>query len=418
MDVRRVLAFFLIVVVSFGVIAWTSPGLVKELRLGLDLKGGFEILYEAETLEPGGKVTKEALVQTAGSLEKRASQGGIGEPEVTPEGTNRIRVKIAGVTDEAKVREMMKRPANLTFRSTDGCKDANDFCKIELKGNEFVENAAQVAYDELNQPMINIKVKDKAKFADITKRLLNKPLAIYLDEEQLSAPTVRNVLTDGNATISGSYTRDEATQLKDIINLGALPLKLTEKYTQSVGATLGTLSLHQTIEASLIASGLILLFMILFYRTPGIVASIGLVAYVWLLLLILYFMGATLTLPGIAALVLGVGIAVDSNIIMNERIREEIRSGKSVMSGLRAGSKNSFRTIIDAHVTSIIAGVVLYWIGTGGVQGFALIHIISILVNIITNVFFSRYLLVLLVRSKMLNKPSHFGVKESEINAL
>ena len=137
----------------------------------------------------------------------------------------------------------MKEPANLTFRSNDGCKEGEEFCKIELRGDDFVENGASVAYDQLNQPMIDIKVKDKGKFAEITERLLGQELAIFMDDQLLSAPTVRAVLTDGTAQITGNYSLDEAKQIRDTINLGALPLKLVEKYSQSVGATLGMQSL-------------------------------------------------------------------------------------------------------------------------------------------------------------------------------
>ncbi len=408
---RRVAAFLLIVAISFAVIGWTSPDLVKKMKLGLDLKGGFEILYVAEPLEKGQTVTKEALRETARSLEKRANQYGVAEPEVTPEGTNRIRAKIAGVEDEAKVREVLKKPADLTFRGPDGTK--------ELIGSDFVEGGAKVEFDPQTQmPYIALKVKDANKLAKVTEKLLNQPLAIYLDEREISAPVVRAVITNGQATITGNYTYDEAKELADIINLGALPLKLTEKYMQRVDATLGQMSLQKTVEAGLIGSALILLFMFVIYRVPGLVASISLVIYTWLLLLVFYLMNVTLTLPGIAAFVLGIGMAVDANIITFERIKEEMRSGKTILSSLKAGSRNSFRTIMDANVTTILAGVVLYYIGSGSVQGFALILIMSILVSIVTNVFLSRFLLHLLIRGNVVKKPAYFGVKEAEISEL
>src|SRR5690606_6703671 len=162
-------------------------------------------------------------------------------------------------------------------------------------------------------PIIQIEVKDKAKFEDITRRLLGQPLSIYLDEELLSAPVVQGVFTDGKATISGDYTYEEALNLKDVINLGALPLKLTEKYTQSVGASLGQQSLEQTVKAGVIGSFLILIFMAIYYRIPGLVSAFTLIIYVWVVLLVFNAMNATLTLPGIAALILGVGMAVDAN---------------------------------------------------------------------------------------------------------
>lgn len=241
---KRLIAFITVVVVSTAIMAWTSPGLLRDVHLGLDLKGGFEILYEAEPFEAGAKVTKESLLKTAQSLEKRANQLGTSEPEVTTEGTNRIRLKLAGVTDENEVRKLMKKPSTLTFRSKDGTETSPEqFNKIELVGTDFVEGGASVQFNQLNQPEIAIKLKDKEKFAKVTERLLGKELAIFLDDELLSAPVVQAVLRDGNASISGNYTREEANDLKDEINRGALPLKLTEKYSQSVGATLGKQSL-------------------------------------------------------------------------------------------------------------------------------------------------------------------------------
>jgi preprotein translocase subunit SecD len=410
MDFKRVGAFLLVVIVTFAVIGLTSKNIVNNLKLGLDLKGGFEILYVAEPIEAGQAVTKESLQETARSLEKRVNDSGVAEPEITTEGTNRIRVRLAGVKNEDEVRSTLKKPAELTFRGPDGTK--------EMLGSDFVVGGAKLGFDSSNHPEIIIKVKDPNKFKDVTTKLLGKPLAIYLDEKELSAPTVRAVITDGTATISGNYSYDEAKTLTDTINLGALPLKLTEKYTQSVGASLGTQSLHQTVEAAAIGSAFILLFMLIFYRGPGLIASISLITYTWLLLLVTYLMNATLTLPGIAAFVLGMGMAVDANIITYERIKEEMRNGKSILSSLRAGSKNSLRTIIDANVTTILAAVVLYFVGTGSIQGFALTLIFSIIVSILTNVFFSRLLLYFLIRGNVFKKPGYFGVKESEISAL
>jgi preprotein translocase subunit SecD len=410
MDKRRITAFFLIVLITLSVIAGTGPTLLGKVKLGLDLQGGFEILYVAEPIEAGQKVTPDVLLETARSLENRVNKQGVEEPEITTEGRDRIRVRLAGVQNQEQLRKTLKEPAQLTFRGPDG--------KKEMLGSDFVEGGAKVEFDQVGRPYISIQVKDAAKFRDVTERLLGQPLAIYLDEEELSAPIVQNVITNGQATITGDYTYDEAKALADTINLGALPLKLTEKYTQSVGATLGQKSLEKTMTAGIIGTVVILLFMAVYYRLPGLVACFTIITYAWLLLLLFDLLNATLTLPGIAAFVLGIGMAVDANIITFERIKEEIRSGKSMFSAFRSGERNSFRTILDANITSIIAGVVLYWIGTGTVQGFAFIHIVSVVASFLTNVFFSRLLLHLLIRGNLLKKPGYFGVKEAEIRAL
>jgi SecD/SecF fusion protein len=414
MKAIRLIAFLLIVGITGAVVGFTSEMVAKDTKLGLDLKGGFEILYEASPIDSSLPVTQESLNQTANSLISRINKatGGVAEPEIVTEGENRIRVKLAIKGDQQEVRDILKKPATLTLRSGD------NFEVVELYGTDFKEEAAKVYFDQQNMPGIEIEVKDAKKLETVTQKLYQKPLAIFLDDELLSAPTVQAVITNGKASITGQYTVEEAKKLAETINLGALPLKLTEKYSSSVGATLGEQSLSQTVYAGIVASIVILIFMIVFYRIPGVVAAITIIVYIWLLLLIFNWMGATLTLPGIAAFILGIGMAVDANIITFERIKDELRNGKSIMSSLKAGSKNSLRTILDANITTIIAGAVLYFVGTGSIQGFALTLIMSILISMLTNVWFSRVLLELLVKSTAFNKSRYFGVKESEISAL
>jgi preprotein translocase subunit SecD len=410
MNGKRLAAFISIVVVILIIVIWSSPIFMKNIKLGLDLKGGFETLYVASAIDAGGVVTKEALHETAKSLQSRVDAQGISEPEINPEGKDRIRVKIAGATDQTKIREILSKPSVLNFRGPDG--------KVMMDGRDFVPNGAKVEYQNGTQPIVAIKLKSAANFKRVTTELLGKQMGIYLDDKLISNPNVPTVIDNDSATITGTFTIQEAKDLANTINLGALPLKLTEKYTQSVGATLGQKSLDDTMKAGIIALIIIIIGMIAFYRIPGAIASFTLLTYTWMLLLVFDLLNATLTLPGIAAFVLGIGMAVDANIITYERIREEMRNGKSIYSSLRAGSKTSFRTIIDAHVTTLIAASVLYFIGSGAIQGFALTLIFSILVSLVSNVFLSRVLLQLLVKSGVVNKPKYFGVKEAEINAL
>lgn len=409
-DWKRISFFFLTVVIVLGAIGVTSPSLVERIKLGLDLKGGFEILYTAEPLAAGAPLTKETLTQAAESLAKRADKLGVAEPEVYPEGTDRIRVRLAGVKNEEEVRGLMSKPSVLTFRGPDGT--------VYMNGTDFVENAAKLSYDpNTKQPIVEIKMKSREKFKEVTTKLTGSTLSIYLDDEVKSTASV-NFPIDSDSAIITQTSVTEATNVAKMINLGAMPLKLTEKYIQRVDATLGQASLHQTARAGLIASILIFIFMVLYYRAPGLVAAFTLITYVWVLLAIFDFMNATLTLPGIAALVLGAGMAVDANIITYERIREEIRAGKSILSSLKSGSKHSFRTIMDANVTNLIAGIVLYYVGNGAIRGFAVITMMSIIISILTNVLFSRWLLHLIIRGNLLKKPSYFGVKEADIRGL
>lgn len=414
MDAKRIAAFVAVIVIVLGTAMVTTPDLLGQIRLGLDLKGGFEILYRAEPIEEGAELTQESLKEAALSLAKRADALGIAEPEVVTEGRDRIRVSLAGVENEREVREIMKKPAELTFRSAYGCPDG-DFCKIELYGKDFKENSASILFNELQQPLVGIEVKDRKQFEEISRRLLGQRLAIYLDDELISAPVVQGVFTDGKATISGQESLEEAERLKDIINLGSLPLNLTELYTQKVGPTLGQQSLEKTLTGGLAGCALILLFIILSYRLPGAVATVSLLFYTWFLLLLFKWMNVTLTLPGIAAFVLGIGMAVDANVITFERIKEEIKSGKTIRSALKAGSRTSLRTIMDANLTTIIAALMMFIIGQGSVRGFAVILIFSILVSIVTNVFFTRMLLTLCVRGFGKVGPWWFAVKPEQI---
>lgn len=408
---NKIVILLLVVAASFTLVAVTLGDIVRDVRLGLDLKGGFEILYEATPFDEKGEITRDLLVQTANNLERRINKSGVTEPEVEIEGTNRIRVTVAGVADQAELKKVLKTPATLTIRDPEG--------NVVLSGQDFVENSASVSFfGGTNEPVVSIKLKDADKFAAITEKYLGQSLGIYLDEEMLQNPSVTEVIRSDEAIIRGQESVEEAKNIADTINLGALPLRLEELSSNSVGATLGLRSLEQSLNAGLIGSVLVLLFMIVYYRVPGIIANITLLLYLYLVLVVFNWMNVVLTLPGIAAIVLGVGMAVDANIITYERIRDEIRSGKSLLSSVKAGSRRSLATIMDANITTIIASAVLFQLGTGAIKGFAITLIMSIVVSILTNVFLSRFLLHLLVRSNLFKKPTYFGVKEEQISEL
>jgi SecD/SecF fusion protein len=410
LNYTRMAAFLLTITITLSIIGFTIPNVLSNVKLGLDLKGGFEVLYEASSFEDNGAITLDSLRQTAKSLEKRINALGTTEPEIWTEGSNRIRVRLAGVADEQKVREILKRPAQLTVRGPDGA--------IELNGSDFLEGASSIVYGELQKPLIRVEVKDKQKLLELSTRLLHQKITFQLDETVLVEPVILVVLTEGVSTLTGNYTYDQAKEIVDTINLGAIPLKLTEKYAQSVGASLGQLSLEQTVIAGAYASIIILLFMLVLYRIPGFIASFTLITYSWLLLGIMNWLGATLTLPGIAAFVLGIGMAVDANVITYERLKDEMRTGLSLMSALRKGYKNSFRTIMDSHVTTIIAAIVLFYVGTGAIKGFALTLVLSIGLSILTNVYLSQWLLRMLAKTDVFNNPLFFGVSRKQVVAI
>lgn len=427
----RIIIFLVIVALTFGGIAVTVVPVAKDITLGLDLQGGFEILYEIDP-DKGQEITSELVSHTVSALERRVNAIGVTEPDIRPEGEDRIRVKLAGIAEPEEARRLLKTEAQLSFRDVDD--------NLVLGGDDLKEGSAKVVFDQTtNRPQVALEFKNPEKVQEVTRKLLQQPMVIWLDFEEgvdsfakeqqkeltgeepkyISAPIVNEPLADSGVITSNTWDVNEANELAQLLNAGALPVELKEIQANSVGAKLGANSMEKTVFAGYIGAGLIFLYMILYYRLPGVVAVITLIAYVYLILVVFKWMHATLTLPGIAALILGVGMAVDANIITFERIREEIKTGKTILSAFRAGSRRAFATIMDANITTIIAGSVLFYFGSSAIQGFAIMLIISILVSILTAVLGARLLLGLLVTSRALDKkPRLFGVKESEISEL
>ncbi|CAM3971364.1 protein translocase subunit SecD [Alkalicoccus chagannorensis] len=433
---KSLLAFFFVIVTALGVlIASNVMDHVEDISLGLDLQGGFEVLYEVQPLdgEEDTEIDREMLTDTVSALNARIDVLGVSEPSINIEGDDRIRVQLAGVDDQEQARELLSTQARLEFRDVDD--------ELMMDGGDLVEGGAQQNFHgETNQPIVSVTVDDANLFQEITTDISERPpgenlLVIWLDyeegdsfeEEQMrgedskivSAPRVQSPIASRDVMIEGDFTTEEAQDLAGILNAGALPVELDELSLNSVGAQLGERSMDLAVNAGFVGIALIFAYMMAYYRFMGAVAVLTLSAYVYFVLVIFNWLNAVLTLPGIAALILGVGMAVDANIITFERIKDELRTGKSVMSAFKAGSRRSFSTILDANVTTILAAAVLFYFGTSAVQGFAVMLIVSILTSFLTAVFGSRLLLGLWVNSRILNKkPKLFGVKEREIDEL
>ncbi|SNZ11259.1 protein translocase subunit secF /protein translocase subunit secD [Terribacillus aidingensis] len=430
----RIVAFFLIVLLLLGAMGTTIQGIAKDLNLGLDLQGGFEVLYEVKPLEEDDEVDTATLNATAQALNERVNSLGVSETNIDIEQPNRIRVQLAGVEDQDQAREMLSTTANLSFR------DTND--KEYLNGTDIEAGSAKQAFDpQTNQPLVTVDMKDASKFAEVTSEIAELPfpenrLVIWLDYEEedsyeeeaqkpedeqkfISAPSVSQTINSKSVQIEGNFTVESAQELADLLNAGSLPVKMEEVYSNSVGAQFGQQALDETMLAGYIAFALILLFMIVYYRLPGLIASITLAVFAYLNLVVFDMLNVVLTLPGIAALILGVGMAVDANIITYERIKDELKTGKSLKAAYKAGNKNSLATITDANITTLIAGIVLFIFGTSSVKGFATTLIISILLSFITAVVGSRALLGLMVKSRAFDKkPAWFGVSKENIRKL
>ncbi|MFC4769691.1 protein translocase subunit SecD [Effusibacillus consociatus] len=403
----KLITLLVVLAVFAGLAGTTTKKLWDGIPLGLDLQGGFDVLYEVQPTETE-QVTRDGVLATQRALENRVNALGVREPNIQIEGTNRIRVQLAGVENQEEAKRILGEPAKLEFR-------APDDKEVLLTGADLKPNARFQQDQQTGQILVAVEFKDPKKLQDVTTKYLGQPMGIYLNGEQLSKPVIQSIISNGQATISGMANPKEATRLATLLNAGALPFPIKELSSMSVGATLGQAALQKTLYAAGIAFILIFVFMIVFYRLPGLIANIALLMYMYLLIAVFRGMDVVLTLPGLAALVLGVGMAVDVNIIAYERMKDEFRAGKTLLSAVIMGQKRSLPTIIDANTTSLIAGAIMLWFGSGQVRGFAIAHIISVLATFLTAVLLSRWMLMLLVRSNLVQNPWWFGAsKEGE----
>ncbi|WP_411844190.1 protein translocase subunit SecDF [Salinicoccus sp. HZC-1] len=428
----KILTSLLIVVMFFTVIGLTLKDVVKDVNLGLDLQGGFEVLYQVEPLNEGDEIDETAVKSTASTLESRVNVLGVSEPNISVESEDRIRVQLAGVEDQQEAREMLSTQAELSIR------DVED--NVLLSGADLVQGGASQNFTETGDPMVSLELKDPEKFREITEEISKRPsgenlMVIWMDFEEgedsfaeevkkenpafISAPSVSGPINSSDVMISGGFSGEEglkrAQNIAALLNAGSLPVKLTEIYSTSVGAQFGEQALDETVTAGLIGVAIVLLFMIAFYRLPGIVAAVTLTVYIYLTLVGFNSISGVLTLPGIAALILGVGMAVDANIIMYERMKDELRIGRTLKAAYKKASAQSLWTIVDANITTLIAGVVLFVFGTSSVKGFATMLLLSILMSFVTAVFLTRVILSLLVKSGYFSKKfGWFGIREKD----
>ncbi|MBY6276950.1 protein translocase subunit SecD [Symbiobacterium thermophilum] len=381
-----------------------SARILQHMKLGLDLQGGAHIVLEGVDSELG-EVTPERIQAARGVIENRINSLGVSEPIVQVDGQNRIIVEIAGVTDIDRARELIGRTAVLKFIDPDG----NEV----LNGND-VEKAGVAQNPTGGGFVVTLKLKGEGpqKFYDATSKWVGSPIYILLDDEIISAPTVQEPIPGGEATITGHFTVEEAGTLANLINGGALPVKLVEVEARMVSATLGADSVAKSLRAGWIGIVGVLLFMILLYRIPGLLADIALGVYAILNMVVLLAIDAVFTLPGIAGLLLGIAMAVDGNVIIFERIKEELRKGKGLRSGIDAGFHRAYVTVLDSQITTAIAAGILWYLGTGPVRGFAVTLFVGTVLSIFTAITFTRWLVKLTVDTGWFNKRTLFGVKE------
>lgn len=424
MNKKRIVVFLLTILVMIGCIGTFSASSIDNMNLGLDLKGGFEILYEVSPLESAQNKNIE-MNAVAEAVGRRVNVLGVSEPDISVEGDNRIRVQLAGIKDIESAREVISSTAVLTFRDTSD--------NLLMDSSVLEEGGASLGYEN-GSPVVQLKIADKEKFAEVTSALSqtsDQLMVTWLDYEEgqtyvsestsenpayISAATVKEELNSNTVYISGNFTQEEAQQLAELLNSGSLNFQMKEIYSNVVSPTLGEGSFDKTISAGMIGILGIMLFMMLVYRFPGIISAVTIAGYTLVTLVIYTAMGGVFTLSGIAGLVLGVGMAVDSSVITFERIKDCLYMGRSVKQAYKEGTSKSFSTIFDSQLTTLISALILYLFGTGSVKGFATMLLVSTIVTVLFNVTIVRFLLKQIVMSGFLdNKKSWFGVKENNI---
>ena len=404
MGSKLLMRLSLVIVVVIGAI-WLS--FFKPTKLGLDLKGGVYVVLEAVPDE-GVTLDDAAMNRLIEVLDRRINGLGVAESVVQKAGSNRVIIELPGINNTEDAIKMIGKTALLEFKleNPDGT-----LGETLLTGGALKK--ADVSYDNLGRPQIQFEMNQEGavKFAEITRNNIGKKLAITLDGKVQTAPMINSEIPSGNGVITGNYTVEEAKATATLLNAGALPVKAEIVETRTVGASLGDESIAQSKQAAIFAMILIGVFMIVFYKLPGIVANIALIIFGLITFGCLNFIDATLTLPGIAGLILSAGMAVDAHVIIFERIKEELRLGNTIRNAIDAGFSKGFVAIFDSNLTTLIITVILFTFGTGPVKGFAVTLTIGTLASMFTAITITKILLLTFITVFNLNRPELFGVR-------
>ncbi|KKU03000.1 MAG: Preprotein translocase subunit SecD [Candidatus Amesbacteria bacterium GW2011_GWB1_47_26] len=374
------------------------------LKLGLDLSGGVHLVYQADTSALPDSDRAAAVEATRTNIERRVNSLGVSEPiiQTSKVGSDyRLIVELAGITDINQAISLIGQTAQLEFRATQVAtpSSAADFTSIGLTGRDL--RLAQVQFNGgkiAGQPVVSLEFSSEGakKFADITSKSIGQPLAIFLDDRLVTAPTVQSVISDGRAVISGNFTPDEAKKLVIQLNAGALPIPIHIIEQRNIGATLGVESIHKSLVAAAVGLVVIWLFMIVNYGLKGFLADLALVVYILIFLALIKLIPITLTLAGIAGFILSIGMAVDANILIFERMKEELRWGRPLKAAVELGFHRAWTSVRDSNASSLITAGLIFWFGTGSVRGFALTLAVGILVSLFTSITVTRTLLRLI----------------------
>jgi preprotein translocase subunit SecD len=433
----------LVIVAVCAISIWAVVPISKTIHLGLDLQGGARLLLQLYPSAEVPQITAQVQAQTREVIDRRINGLGVAEPSISNVGTNRILVELPAVKDPDQAEKVLKQVAVLAYKivpfdveqkaeaalqtlaqpnvSPKEKADAELYISktaYDLSGPVVYSGkdlkAAQASYDQAGHPNITFQTKDPARFGKLTSANLQKPLGIFLDHRYLSAPIVQSPIYD-SGEITGTFTQESTITLANELNAGALPVSIKIIEKETIGPTLGKLDLVQSMRAAALGLGLVLIFMIVVYRLPGFLADVALAVYVLVMMAILALSHATLTLPGIAGFVLSIGMAVDANVLIFERIKEELWNGKTMRAAVRVGFQRAFSAVFDSHFTTIVGAGVLYMLGTGTVKGFAFTLFWGTVVSLITAVFITRFLVDVLVDNNILTDPELYGVKRADL---
>ena len=395
-----------IALIAIALVLSIKP-LMNNTKLGLDLQGGAEVVLQAIPDE-GQTITSQDMEQLVSVLDKRVNELGVSEPVIQIEGSDRIIVELAGVDDPEDAINVIGKTAKLEFVDPLG--------NIILTGADLDDAYAQINNNATSEyqryeVVLEFNSEGSKKFFDATSQFTGQKITIMLDGELVSDPNVKEPISGGVASISGSFaTLDDASNIAALLRGGSLPVNLDILSKQTVGPTLGADSLSKSMLATMIGFIILFAFMILYYRIPGSWACISLVVYALIMLWILNLLNAVLTLTSIAGFILSVGVAVDANIIIYERIREEMFRGKSLKASIEAGFKRALWTILDSNITTLIAAVVLYYFGTGTIKGFALTLAVGLIASMFTAIVLTHQMLRWMSDVKLLSKKGLYGM--------
>ncbi len=395
----------------------------QKIKLGLDLQGGVRVLLQLNTSPEVPKITSDVQSQVEQVVQNRINGLGVSEPVLTRVGNDRLLVELPNVKNPDEAVQTLKEVAILEFKIVPDAVSAaraaaiqstrtTPTAHIKIVGPTVYSGAdlkgAQASFDQSNQPRIEFQTKDAAKFGRVTQQNMGKLLGIFLDKKFVSAPVIQGVITN-DGEITGHFTEEETVRIANELNAGALPVPVTIIENDTVGALLGATDLQKSLYASMVGLGLVLIFMIWVYRIPGILADFALVIYVLMLLGLLSAAHAVLTLPGIAGFVLSIGMAVDANVLIFERLKEEIWHGRTLRAAVRTGFGRAFWTVFDSHFTTIVGAGVLFMLGTGTVKGFAYTLFWGTVLSMVTAVFITRYFTDLVVDNDVVTAPAAYG---------